>query len=489
QLYNFVQNLSEEARGSDRVVMVVSIPASELEMTAEDRSDYERFKKLLDRLGKAVIMSAEAETSEIIRRRLFEWDPNAVSSDGKVLLNREAVAACSEYAGWINDNKSQIPSWFSVDHAMSSFEATYPFHPMVLSVFERKWQELPRFQQTRGVLRLLALWVSQAYQQGFKGAQKDLLIELGSAPLEDPQFRSAVFEQLGESRLEGALTTDICGKNDSHAVRLDAEAVDTIKKARLHKKVASTIFFESNGGTTRDEATLPEIRLGVTGPGTDLGNVETVIEGLTDACYYLSTERNRYRFTLKENLNKRFADRRANVKGEEIESRVREEIQKVFPVGDGVERTFFPEKSGQIPDRPALVMCIMAPDQSVQEDPQLHGKVEAMTREHGRSARTYKSALLWVVPESGETMREEARKLIAWEDIKDEGLNLDEPQQKQLDTSVKKARRDLTESVWRTYKNVMLLAKDNTIKTMDLGLVTSSAAETMPGLILSRLRQ
>ncbi len=60
QLYNFVQNLSEEARGNNKVVLVVSIPASELEMTSEDRSDYERFKKMLDRLGKAVMMSADS---------------------------------------------------------------------------------------------------------------------------------------------------------------------------------------------------------------------------------------------------------------------------------------------------------------------------------------------------------------------------------------------------------------------------------------------
>ena len=98
QLYSFIQNLSEEARGNDRVVLVASIPASELEMTAEDQSDYERFKKLLDRVGKAVIMAAESETSEIIRRRLFEWDPRAVSSGGKILLPREGVEACSRYA-------------------------------------------------------------------------------------------------------------------------------------------------------------------------------------------------------------------------------------------------------------------------------------------------------------------------------------------------------------------------------------------------------
>jgi hypothetical protein len=71
QFYNFLQNLSEVARSAPKVVLAVSIPASELEMTAEDQSDYERFKKMLDRLGKPMVMSAESETSEIIRRRLL----------------------------------------------------------------------------------------------------------------------------------------------------------------------------------------------------------------------------------------------------------------------------------------------------------------------------------------------------------------------------------------------------------------------------------
>jgi superfamily II DNA or RNA helicase len=64
---------------------------TELEMSAEDQSDYERFKKMLDRLGKAIVMSADSETSEIIRRRLFEWDERAVTSEGKVILSKDAA--------------------------------------------------------------------------------------------------------------------------------------------------------------------------------------------------------------------------------------------------------------------------------------------------------------------------------------------------------------------------------------------------------------
>jgi len=489
QFYDFLHNLSETARGESNVVLAVSVPASEFEMTSEDQSDYERIKKLLDRLGKAVIMSAEAETSEIIRRRLFEWDAKAVNQDGRVLLERDAIQTCNEYADWVVEHRQQIPTWFPVDRGREAFSATYPFHPMVLSVFERKWQELPRFQRTRGILRLLALWVSKAYIEGFKGAHKDALIGLGTAPLDDPMFRAAVFEQLGESKLEGAVTTDICGKPDSHATRLDQEAVDTIKKARLHRKVATAVFFESNGGQARAEATAPEIRMDVGEPGIDIGNVETVLETLSSSCYYLSVERNRYRFSLSPNLNKLLADRRATIRPERMEDRVKTEIQKVFPTRPGLERTFFPQKSSQILDRPILTLVVLSPEQSLTEKSTLQ-VIDKMTRECGTSSRTFKSALVWCVPESAATLQEDARKALAWEDIEDEDYEkLDEGQKKQLADNLKKAERDLKESVWRTYKNLVLLGKDNSMRAVDLGLVHSSAADNLVTFILNRLRQ
>ena len=480
QLYSFLQNLSEFARGQDNLVLAVSIPASEMEMNAEDQSDFERFKKLLDRLGKAVIMSAEAETSEIIRRRLFEWFG----------LPDDAKKTIAEYADWIVDHRQQIPNWFPIDNARDAFAATYPFHPTVISVFERKWQALPRFQQTRGVLRMLALWVSKAYQEGYKGAHKDLLIGLGTAPLDDPMFRAALFEQLGESRLEGAVTTDICGKKDAHAIRLDNEAVDAIKNARLHRKIATAIFFESNGGQAKAEATVPEIRLAVAEPGLDIGNIETVLETLGTSCYYLTVTRNRYRFSLSPNLNKLLADRRASIQTPKIDERVRNEIQKVFAAGTGVERVFYPDKSNQIPDRPALTFVVLPPDQSSQDDKKTTTLVETMTKEYGTSARTFKSALVWCVPESSAGLSDEARKLLAWESIDDEDSDsLGEVQKRQLAENLKKAQRDLKESVWRTYKNLMLLGKDNRMRPIDLGLVHSSAADTMVTLIMNRLRQ
>lgn len=495
QLYDFLQNLSETARSEKNVVLVVSIPKSEVaEMTSEDEADYTRFKHLLNRLGKAMIISSESEISEIIRRRLFEWDPKAVSQEGKVMLHKDAIEVCNEYADWLAENRAQIPNWFPADNARSIFASSYPFHPIVLSVFERKWQALPRFQKTRGILRLLALWVSKAYQDGYKGAHKDALIGLGTAPLDDPLFRVAVFEQLGgETVLEGIVTTDICGKQDSFAIQMDKEATDAIKQARLHRKVATTIFFESNGGVVRHEATMPEIRLAVAEPGLEIGNIETVLEEMANSCYFLSVEKNRYRFSISPNLNKILADRLASVKSPEIDDCVRSEIQKVFAAGSGIERVFFPEKSSQIPDRPALTFVVLPPERSLQEDKKLLSFIEGMTREYGTSARTFKSALVWCVPDSSSNLRDDARKFLAWEAILDEKdeLKLDEVQRRQLAENLKKAERDFRESVWRTYKNIALLAKDNTIHTADLGLIHSSGSPdgTIVGFILQRLRQ
>jgi predicted AAA+ superfamily ATPase len=213
------------------------------------------------------------------------------------MLSLDALATCNEYGDWVREHRQQIPDWFAIDSAREAFAATYPFHPTVLSVFERKWQTLPRFQQTRGILRLLALWVAKTYQAGFKGANPDALIGLGTAPLDDEQFRAALFEQLGEHRLEAAVTTDICGKKDSHAIRLDNEATEAIRKDRVHRKVATSIFFESNGGIAKADASASEIRLDVAEPEMDIGNIETAVEALTDACYYLTVERNRYHFS------------------------------------------------------------------------------------------------------------------------------------------------------------------------------------------------
>ncbi len=488
QMYSFLDILTREVAGTSRAVLVVSLPMSEYEMTQEDEADYQRLEKLLDRLSKAVLLSEQVEIAEIVRRRLFEeiGDPKEIHRTAKA------------YAEWVRSHRKQLPEWFPVDQAEKIFESTYPFHPTVISVFERKWQSLPRFQRTRGILRLLALWVSQVYRQAFQEGSREPLITLGTAPLSDSLFRAAVFEQLGEPRLEAAVLSDIAGV-EAHAVRLDKEAPPSIRKARLHQKIATIVFFESSGGQVRNEASLPEIRLAVGEPGLDIGNVETVLDNLVRCCYYLDAKGTAYWISHRPTLNKILADRRAALAGPEAEEAIREKvrqaIREVFKAGPGLDRRYFPETSGDIPDVPSLTLVILAPEHDWHNATREATRrlVLDMIRECGGRGRTFKSGLLFAVPEGGTALADEAKSLLALESLEDpveqERLKLEPAQIQELREKKRQTERNLKELVWRTYRRVLLLGEDDEIKEVDLGLLHSSAARSLVEVILARLKQ
>ena len=487
RLYNFLDCLGETARGEKNVAVVVSIPASELEYTAADVADEQRFQKMLDRLGKAIMMSADTEMAEIIRRRLFEW--HGMPDDG--------LRTAAAYAEWAVEHAQELTG-FDADNARERFLAAYPFHPSVLSVFERKWASLPSFQRTRGVLRLLALWVAHNHQDEHRKATREPLITLGLAPLDNPTFRAALFKQLGNDGLEIPVSTDIIGKSNAHALRLDKEADDPVRKAQLHRKVATTIFFESNGGMSqaKAEATVPEIKTGVFGPETNTADLDNLLEGLATTCYYLNWERNRYRFGLSPNLNQILVSRRGAVQPKAIDERIRQQTQKLFDkhtadASRHVDRKYWPTRSNDVPNRPMLTLVVLGLE-SPAADRKTLDLMESVVRDCGASGRTFKSALIFAVPDTGDSVRDAARNLLAWEDIDDDDdtkKRVDEGQLKLLQRNLNNARRDLDEALFRTYRYVYLLGKDNKLRPVDLGQITSSSAGSIVELILRELER
>ena len=486
QLVNFLQNLSEEARARKNLVLCVALPRSEdTEMSPDDIRDFRAIHHMLDRVGKSIMMSADTEMAEIIRRRLFEW--TGMPDEGK----KTAFA----YAEWAVEHAQELTG-LDADSAHASFLAAYPFHPSVLSVFQRKWQSLPSFQRTRGILRLLALWVSHNHSEEHTKVTREPLITLGLAPLQNPTFRNAVFSQLGSDGLEIPVTTDIIGKSDAHAVRLDKEANEAVKKAQLHRKVATTIFFESNGGMSQGkaDATVPEIKTDVFGPETNLADLDNVLEGLAGTCYYLNLGHNRYRFGLSPNLNQILVSRRGAVSTKAIDERIRQQTQKLFDkhsveASKHIDRKYWPARSNDVPSRPMLTLVVLDLN-SPASDKKTADQIEAIIRDCGASGRTYKSALIFAVPDAGDAVREAARVALAWEDIDDDEdtkQRLDDGQKTLLSRNLKNSQRDLDEAIFRTYRHLCLLGKDNKLRPFDLGQITSSAAGSIVELILREL--
>ena len=131
----------------------------------------------------------------------------------------------------------------------------------------------------------------------------------------------------------------------------------------------------------------------------------------------------------------------------------------------------------------------MLPENSIQE-PDTLKLVETLIRESGGSDRTFKSAVIIAIADTHTQVREESRKLLAWEDIRDEGIEgLDDNQKRQLKESIPKAQRDLKEAIWRTYKHVAMLGKANKLQIQDLGLINSSSSTSMTSYILQELQK
>ncbi len=118
-------------------------------------------------------------------------------------------------------------------------------------------------------------------------------------------------------------------------------------------------------------------------------------------------------------------------------------------------------------------------------------QVDTMTRTAGASSRTFKNALIWCLPDESGNLAEEARKVLAWEAIQDEQETFhltDEAQKRQLIESLARAKRDLQASVWRSYRRLLLLGKDNTLKFFDLGQMNASGG-ALVSQIMSQLQQ
>lgn len=356
---------------------LLSLPISTTVEMPPDMVEWQtRITKLIGREGRPLLATETEEIAEIIKRRLFE-DPGRKSM-------QQAVAR--QYARWVFSRRDRLPSEFAnfpEEDIKKRFEVCYPFQPSTLTVFQRKWQTLPTFQQTRGTLVMLGLWIAQAFRTGYQLAYREPLITLGSAPLEYREFRSKILEQLNEGRLDAAITYDIAGEN-AFARALDKELANSAGKVRLHQRVATALFFESCGGMVTDKAaTLADLRFALVDPHTETTAIDVAVHALYARCYYLrKVGELGWRFGYKPNLRKVHTDRKAAINPEQVEKQMGAVVQQLFREKAEIYLNFFPKSSTDVADRPQLILVVLDPGRELDEA--LLTQLNEWTRTWGR---------------------------------------------------------------------------------------------------------
>ena len=187
------------------------------------------------------------------------------------------------------------------------------------------------------------------------------------------------------------------------------------------------------------------------------------------------------------------SDLRATLDPAGVDGRVRDVVQSVIKKGASLERRYFPERSADIPNSPALTLVVMSPDQSWAngETEKTKALVRTLITDAGSSSRTYKSALFFAIPETPTRLREAAKTLLAWETLDGEATQrqLDDDERLQITKALREAERNLTEAVWQTYTRLLFLGPDGGLEELHLGQLHSSSAESLTGYIEQRLRQ
>ncbi len=496
QFYAFIQNLTVAATGTTHGAAVISLPRSQVEMTDWDMQWQERITKVVRRVAKDLIANDESEISEVVRRRLFE----GIGSE-KV---RKAI--CKTYADWCFERRAQLPpEWTAVDSATTEakareylrgrFEVCYPFHPATLSVFQRKWQALSQYQQTRGTLAMFAQWISWAYRTGFKEARPEPLITLGSAPLEVPEFRSVVLGQLGESKLLAAIESDISGAQ-SHARALDADTKGALRN--IHRRVATTILFESSGGQIDKVAHLPELRFALGEPEVDTTSVDTAAFSLEDKSYFIRrVGSDGFKISHQATMKKVVSDRRASLDEEtEIKPAMRMLIQKEFDRGASIPIVPFPADGAAVQDTPKLTLVVVDPESEWTGSGSLKQQIAEWTRRRGKSPRLYPGSLVWCIKKPGREFREKVELWLAWKRVAKEiaegtlGGDFDRSDRAELQSKVSDAEEAAKDEVWGGYRFAVITdnQEPDGLKTIDLGAGHSSGSETLCGRVVTALK-
>jgi len=491
--HSFIQNLTVATTGTTHSAAVISLPRSQVEMTDWDMQWQEKITKVVRRVAKDLIANDETEISEVVRRRLFK-------DLGSERLRRNVAKA---YADWCFERRAQLPpEWTAVDTATTEkkareylrgrFEACYPFHPATLSVFQRKWQALPQYQQTRGTLAMLAQWIAWAYREGFTTARREPLITLGSAPLHDRSFQSTILGQLGESHLVAAIDADIAGEH-SHAKALDADTKGPLRD--IHRRVGTAILFESSGGQTDKVAHLPELRFALGEPQVDTTSVDNAAFALENKSYFIRrVGSDGFKISHRPTLKKVVSDRRASLDEEsEIKPTMRKLVEAEFRRGASIPIVLFPEDGAEVPDNPRLTLVIMDPEAEWTGSGTLREQIAEWTRQHGKSPRLYPAALVWCIKKPGRALREKVELWLAWKRVArevQEGTLGGEFDRAEIRTKVSDAEEAAKDEVWGGYRFVVVAdnQEPDGLKIFDLGAGHSSSSETLCGRVITVLK-
>lgn len=397
----------------------------------------------------AVIKPADDnEIGEILKKRIFaSVDDAAAKAAGEAYRDLyEALGQTEQLAG----GAEQPASYGEL------VTKTYPFHPELVRVLDKRLGNITQFQRARGALKLLAEVVANIYNTGDDAA----IINVGDIDYSNEPVLNHLTDGLGRAEYASVAQGDFAGPK-SHAAAVDADVFPG--KPAYATRVARTVFTHSlemvaTAGAGRNDWVVGTLR-----PGEDATIFEKALTETEKVFWHLSYDGSRWRFNIEPNVNAIIETEKRNVANTAVAAMVDTLIRNAFANDGGAKAIHFPTGPVDIPDEGSLRVVVLdynvvtVHQKGADQPPAMVVEMLDKVGSVG-TPRKFRNSVVFAVPdeEQVEVLKDRARALIASNNLANDAARLaqfSDEVRKKVEIYNKEATLNARIAVNRCYKH------------------------------------
>ncbi|WP_276763638.1 Swt1 family HEPN domain-containing protein [Mycolicibacter arupensis] len=448
--FTFAQSLTEAAKGTSGVLLVISIPASETgdapdKIAAGNAEEVggahglealKRLQNVVRRVADQWRPASSVEAYQIVRQRLFKQpDAAALAS-----ISATARGYVEMYRKYSDDFPREARDGAYEDR----IKRTYPIHPELFDRLYEEWSSLERFQRTRGVLRLMSTVIHALWT----GEDASPLIMPGSVPLATANVNSELTQYLQDS-WKAIIDADVDGPS-SEPARIDKDK-PLFGQRSLTKRLARTVFFGAAPtiGSAHKGLETQRVFLGTAVPGDVPGNFHSALTQLGDRATYFYSGSGKYWYDLQANITRTAKDQAERLHKEDVWAEIVRRLQaQARTHGDFAGVHVCPETNADIPDTDEARLVILHPKVAHKRGTESLAKEFARqsTEQRGTANRTNRNMLVYLAADEArlEELDNATRDYLGWTHVLANEADLDLTQNQKNQATQRQSQADQT---------------------------------------------
>lgn len=428
---SFAQALCEAAKTVDNALVVVSLPASDIEMGGDrGRQSAAELGNIIGRIESPWSAATTEESFEIVTRRLFS---PLISKEQ--YAERDATAMA--FGEFYRNNRADFPNETQDSMYEKRIRDFYPIHPELFDALAERWSSIPQFQKTRGILRLMAKIIHFLWENNDQGP----IILPANIPIESSGIQSELMRYLAPP-WGAVISKDVDG---SHSLprQLDSE-LPNIGRYSGARRVARTLFFATapTHGAANKGIDEHRVKLGSVLPGEMIPTFSDALRHLVDKGTYVYASNKTYWYSTQNNVNRTAEQRASHIQEDKIEEEINTQLsQQLNTSGSLIKRIhIMPQSSHDVPDDMEMKMVFVGinfPHIPRDGNSLALQKVKEILSTRGASPRIYRNSIIFIAPDKTrfEELKQAVRSFLAWKSIVEDkaALNLDQYQANQAE--------------------------------------------------------